>query len=120
MGRITEEEILREQKKLEEEREELTHWAKELEERQEEELWELQRQYHVLEEMRGQISPNDRKFLTLIDENQSRMDSLRIHQMEIRDGIKEALRKKNKEWNMREEDLAEQRRRLERTEEDEE
>ena len=59
----------------------------------------------------------DRQFLMLIEENQSRMNSLRLRKIELLDGMKDLLRRKNEEWGIRERDLTEQHRKLKETEE---
>ena len=43
MEKLTKEDILREKKKIEEEREELRQWSRKFEKQQEEEQWELQK-----------------------------------------------------------------------------
>lgn len=117
MEKLTKEDILREKKKIEEEREELRQWSRKFEKQQEEEQWELQRQYHILDEMRMRAGTEDRQFLMLIEENQSRMNSLRLRKIELLDGMKDLLRRKNEEWGIREGDLTEQHRKLKETEE---
>ena len=117
MEKLTKEDILREKKKIEEEREEHRQWSRKFEKQQEEEQWELQRQYHILDEMRMRAGTEDRQFLMLIEENQSRMNSLRLRKIELLDGMKDLLRRKNEEWGIRERDLTEQHRKLKETEE---
>lgn len=120
MSMRTEEELLKEKKKLEEEREDFIRQTKEFEERQEDEQRELQRQYHVLEDMRNKVSPNDHRLISLINENQELMESLRIRGIEMLENVKENLRKKKTEWYMREEDLMDEMKRLRELEGDQE
>ena len=118
MKKETREELQKRIKKMEEERDDLRRQEKKFREEREEEDWELQKQYHVLDEMRMQTGQEDRRLLELIEESQNMINSIGREKPETADLFKENVRIKNLEWDMQEEDIADRIRLLQQEEKD--
>lgn len=103
---LSEEELMRVQNDLVNEREDFMQKIFQCKESLQEEVQELQKRYYRLERMRENCDFRDKKLLILLDENQNHLYSMKLRIMEIFKELDTVTNKKIQEWNAKQEDIS--------------
>ncbi len=105
---MNEEELYNELKKVEKEREELERGIQLIRKLEEEEDERSYRAYCGTEQMIECCSLEDTKLLRLLDEKQYILNQMKRQRQDFAGELMQGIKKKNREMDMREEDLLEQ------------
>jgi len=102
---MTEEELRKQLQKTEEEREEFERIILQIQREEEESEEQDHRAYLETEQMREDCTPEDWEILQLLDEKQELYTGIKKRRRELAEELQETMKKKNREMDMKEEDI---------------
>lgn len=102
---MTEEDLRRQLRKIQEDREDFERTIRQFQKQEEENEDQDYRDYLETERMRESCTPEDRDIIQLLDEKQDLLSGLRRCRKEFADELGKEVRKKNTETDMKEEDI---------------